>query len=159
MTAVELTTNENFTYYRVMLEEGILSKRTVADPTIALPDLPVTPAEMGSSQVQLLLMLVIIDIACKLAVFWQRCGVCLPSGGDTPPNSNPTEFFPCHPTLGCRLHENTDQWCDLVFAVGWWHAFGHNMVRPDPKQRCIGAGCAFFRRQQVSSVTDSFFSH
>lgn len=64
---MELFTPENFTYYRVMLED-ILQSRTVTSFD-KVPTLDVSATRAGV--VRYLLML-LIDIGCKYSVFWKR---------------------------------------------------------------------------------------
>ena len=74
-----MTTNENFVYYRLLLEEDIK-----ANFKVHAPGQPVgSPAEFWSLRFEERVRLVfrfLIDVACKFHKYWKRCGFAPPTG-------------------------------------------------------------------------------
>ena len=73
LRAVELTTPENYSYYRVMMMEE-LTKRTVG----TLNSIPELQPDVSLDVYEKILCMLLIDVGCKYRVFWQRCAQLAP---------------------------------------------------------------------------------
>lgn len=70
LKGVELTTPENYSYYRAMLAE-LLQQRVVAK----LSNVPSLDPASSITDHEKLVIMFLIDVGCKFSVFWQRCAV------------------------------------------------------------------------------------